>query len=76
MYVACEPVLFIMFYLVSIPCCLRKQVGGETFTLFPSKEADSSYGCLSTCVYEKDSVPGSEFCFKEGEFEAICLGKF
>ena len=32
------------------------------------------YGCKSNCVFEKESSPGSRFCFKEGDLEVVCDG--
>ena len=63
-----------LFYLDSASCCQKKQVGGEKYTLLPAREAHVSYGCSSSCVYEKENVPGSRFCFRAGTLQAVCLG--
>jgi len=55
-----------------VSCCSRKTVGGVAYTLV--KEGDtSSYGCMESCIYSKDGLPGSMFCFEAGVMEAKCI---
>merc|ERR1711936_1189768 len=54
-------------------CCLKKTVGGESYSLVKKdKEFTSMYGCPAPCIYEKVGSPGSKFCFKPGDLEVEC----
>merc|ERR1711936_1398103 len=54
-------------------CCLKKTVGGESYSLVKKdKEFTSLYGCPAPCIYEKVGSPGSKFCFKPGDLEVEC----
>jgi len=53
-------------------CCTAKTVGGESYKLVDAEEDTESFGCKDSCVYEKIGSQGSRFCFKEGDFEAMC----
>jgi hypothetical protein len=56
----------------SIPeCCKEKTVGGVRYMLVDETDTNK-YGCKSNCVFEKESSPGSRFCFKDGDLEVVC----
>merc|ERR1712142_1069629 len=52
-------------------CCTRKTVGSEEYSLV--NEVDTSgYNCKTNCVYEKDTAPGSRYCFASGDLPVDC----
>ena len=56
------------------PCCSRKVVGGVEYLL--KMEGDTSaYNCLSNCIFEKSTEPGSVYCFTWGNLEVECSGE-
>merc|ERR1712013_119591 len=58
------------------PCCNKKTVGNVSYTFVNSEDTSvaSTYGCMSNCVYEQDDVPGSLFCFADGDLPTTCRG--
>ena len=49
--------------LFSYECCTKKKVGSHTYTQVPG-DTDGFDDCVPDCVYERDGVPGSRYCFQ------------
>merc|ERR1711872_24338 len=50
---------------------MGKTVGSEEYSLV--NEVDTSgYNCKTNCVYEKDTAPGSRYCFASGDLPVDC----
>ena len=58
----------------SASCCLKKKVGGLTYTLVPGITEDFPQ-CPDNCVYRRQDLPDNNYCFKPGGLETECLGK-
>jgi len=56
------------------PCCSKKTVGDLSYTLVNSEDTSIAgrYGCKSNCVYQQDDLPGSLFCFADGDLPTTC----
>jgi len=52
-------------------CCDRKVVGGVSYT-FKEEGKTDMFSCLSDCIYARDDLPESKFCFARGYLEVIC----
>ena len=54
------------------PCCKKKMVGEVNYTLVTTADT-TNFKCDSDCLYEKDGLNGSKFCFKAGAQSANCV---
>ena len=61
-----------LLYVGDNHCCLKKTVGGEAYTFTKTGET-SEYGCMDACIYSKDGMPGSLFCFMAGNLKYECF---
>ena len=52
-------------------CCTSKTVGSYSYTLVISPMAVPA-DCLSPCVYSRDDIPGSLYCFASGSLPVHC----
>jgi len=78
-------VIFVIMFgqlasMVDSKCCEKKTVPGQsskagTYLLVSNTEPVPDF-CLGGCVYTKvdDSVPGTNYCFQDGEGNATCSG--
>jgi len=53
-------------------CCYQKTVGSDSYTLLSNPSAVPPE-CSNTCAYQRDGLPGSQFCFKPGNLPVKCI---
>lgn len=71
---------FLLFSSVDSKCCNKKVVPGlsgkaGTYILVSNSDSVPDF-CLGGCVYTKedDPLPGSNYCFKDGDMSTTCSG--